>query len=363
MLFVGAGASKAMGLGDLQDLTVKVRKELGKRGYENIFEKITRRLESTDLKDQFFNEGEIDLEVILSILNATVDRREALKELGPFAIYLNTFTNKRKLSLLHATEDDLKKIRKIIGKTISQSLTNYNKSKAEKNYRRLFQISVDLNHKYRTKTGHTSQPPLFEHIVTTNYDRIIENLYEDANMHGRPPRMGFKEDERTQERYLDTDGLINGKYQYGTGNNHIEYLKLHGSIDWWIRLSDRQIIQREHAKSLRGERYPEQIMVYPVYEKHISQDPYFALHYYFRNLLYYNDVYLVIGFSFRDPSINNAFRDALTKKPASRMIIVNNNRKNIEKRINDNFPTEKIDFIEARLGDIDLPSRLKDYLK
>lgn len=362
MLFLGAGASKAIGLGDLRDLTVKVRKELDKRGYENMFGKITRRLESADRKHRFFNEGEIDLEVILSILNATVNRMGALKELGPFAIYLNTFTNKRKLSL-HTKEDDLNKIRKIIGKVISRSLINYNKGKAKKYYQPLFQISFDLNHKYKTKTGHTSQPPLFEHIVTTNYDRIIENLYEDADMHGRPPRMGFKEDVRTQERYLDTDGLITGKYQYGTGNNHIEYLKLHGSIDWWVRRSDRQIIQREHAKSLRGERYPEQIMVYPVYEKHISQDPYFSLHYYFRNLLYYNDVYLVIGFSFRDPSINNAFRDALINKPASRMIVVSSNKKNIEKRLNDNFPKGKIDFVESQFGDNDLPSQIKDRLK
>jgi hypothetical protein len=51
------------------------------------------------------------------------------------------------------------------------------------------------------------------------------------------------------------------------------------SIDWWIRSSDKRIVQREHPMSLRGERYPGQLMVYPVYEKHISEDAYFALHY------------------------------------------------------------------------------------
>lgn len=104
-------------------------------------------------------------------------------------------------------------------------------------------------------------------------------------------------------------------------------------------------------------------MIYPVYEKHISRDPYFALHYYFRYLLHINDVYLVIGFSFRDPSINNAFRDALINKATSRMIIVNSNRKAIRKRVDEIFPKEKIDFIENQFGNANLPSVLKEHLK
>jgi hypothetical protein len=52
-------------------------------------------------------------------------------------------------------------------------------------------------------------------------------------------------------------------------------------------------------------------MVYPIYEKYISKDPFFSLHSYFRKMLYYQDVYIVIGYSFRDPSINNAFAEML----------------------------------------------------
>jgi hypothetical protein len=73
-------------------------------------------------------------------------------------------------------------------------------------------------------------------------------------------------------------------------------------------------------------------------------------------------VYLVVGFSFRDPSINNAFRDALTNKPASRMIIVNSNRKVIENRVNEMFPKNKIEFVEDRFGSSNLSSILKEHL-
>jgi hypothetical protein len=39
LLFLGAGASKAVGLGDLGDLTSKVKSELKKKRYGNIYEK------------------------------------------------------------------------------------------------------------------------------------------------------------------------------------------------------------------------------------------------------------------------------------------------------------------------------------
>ena len=358
-MFIGAGCSKALGSKDLRDLTLKVKDALKKNGYEDVLKEIEMRLESVNHGYQFFNEGEIDLEVILSILNANTDYRKALKEVGPFAIYLSTFADTEKLSSQQIGTEDLTKIRKTIGKVITAYVKGYRKDRAKKYYLDLFQIATDLNHKYRTLNGYATHPPLFAHIVTTNYDRVIENLYED--IHERPPRIGFMEDAKTQERYLDTEGIVSGKYQ--PLNKYIECLKLHGSIDWWIRSSDKRIVQREHPRSLRGEKYPEQIMIYPIYEKHISQDPYFALHYYFRYLLDINDVYLVIGFSFRDPSINNAFRDVLINKPTSRMIIVNSNRKAIENRVNEIFPKDKIDFIEDRFGSSNLPSVLKEYLK
>ena len=84
-----------------------------------------------------------------------------------------------------------------------------------------FEFRFYLDHKYRTFTDTTASPPLFAHIVTTNYDRVIENFYEDV--YGKPPRIGFIVDEKTQERYLDTEGMISGKYQ--ASNTWIEYLK------------------------------------------------------------------------------------------------------------------------------------------
>ncbi|MGA9844777.1 MAG: hypothetical protein WBP64_19100 [Nitrososphaeraceae archaeon] len=177
MLFIGAGCSKAVGSKDLRDLTIKVKDALKKNGYGDVLKEIEARLESVNRNYKFFNEGEIDLEVILSILNANTDYKRALKETGPFAIYLSAFADIKKVSSQQIGPEDLTKIRKMIGKVITTSVRGYRKNRAKKYYQDLFQIPTDLDNKYKTLTGSATYPPLFAHIVTTNYDRVLENLY------------------------------------------------------------------------------------------------------------------------------------------------------------------------------------------
>jgi hypothetical protein len=118
LLFIGAICSKDVGSQDLQDLTLKVKDALKKKEYKEVLKDIDGRLESVNQNYQFFNEGEIDLEVILSILNANADYKDALKEVGPFAIYLSTFADTRKLALQLISTEDLSEIRKTIGTSL-----------------------------------------------------------------------------------------------------------------------------------------------------------------------------------------------------------------------------------------------------
>jgi SIR2-like domain len=90
-----------------------------------------------------------------------------------------------------------------------------------------------------------------------------------------------------------------------------EYIKLHGSIDWW--LTEQGTITRSLAKENPFEVLTDRTMIYPIYEKFVSKDPFFTLYQYFRRVLFKEDILIVIGFSFRDPSINNAFADWLSQ--------------------------------------------------
>lgn len=213
-----------------------------------------------------------------------------------------------------------------MGEVITTVCNNFREQDALKYYDDLFEFQKQM-----LKAGCGL---LFSPTVTTNYDLVFE-LCAKANSEMRA-KTGFQNTDEGRTLPLET---ITFEYQY-----QIEYLKLHGSINWWIRESDKRVIERNEPKpgrSLMGESYNEQLMIYPIYEKYVSEDPYFSLYYYFRKLLHWNDLYVVIGYSFRDQSINNAFADALRRKENSRLIIVNSNKKNIEQRINQYFPKKR----------------------
>lgn len=62
-------------------------------------------------------------------------------------------------------------------------------------------------------------------------------------------------------------------------------------------------------------------MVYPIYEKYISLEPFYSLYTVFRNMLWSQEIVVVIGCSFRDISVNNAFMDYLKSNKQARMLI------------------------------------------
>jgi hypothetical protein len=73
------------------------------------------------------------------------------------------------------------------------------------------------------------------------------------------------------------------------------------------------------------------------------------------------DILIVIGFSFRDPSINNAFADWLSSRPSSRLLIVASvrNQDNIRAIFNDN---PRIQFIDRYFGQNGFINSLEDVL-
>jgi hypothetical protein len=85
-LFSGAGASKAVGIGDLKELTDKVKVRLKEEGYGDLIQHITETLEKANFDNRFFNQGEIDIELIFSVLSGLSNPIKGLKDLGPYAV-------------------------------------------------------------------------------------------------------------------------------------------------------------------------------------------------------------------------------------------------------------------------------------
>jgi hypothetical protein len=96
------------------------------------------------------------------------------------------------------------------------------------------------------------------------------------------------------------------------------FLPSQSNISWWER-DDKKIVISSHGKSSYGEKFNDHIMIYPVYEKYISREPFYSLYTAFRRILFEEQI--VIGYSFRDISINNAFLDYIRTNKESRIII------------------------------------------
>jgi hypothetical protein len=201
--------------------------------------------------------------------------------------------------------------------------------------------------------GASPRKQLFNYVAATNYDLILEGYDKDYQFpEGHFLRRGFSRGGYCwNESYLDLEA----------NEERVEYLKLHGSIDWWIRERDGKTVPRECTESLMGERSTRRYMIYPIYEKHVTLEPYASLYNHFRKWLSYDEVYIAIGYSFRDPSINNAFSDALNRNNGSRLIIINRSPCRIVNRIRI-FPANRIDIIRAEFGHQNLIQELCDTL-
>jgi selenophosphate synthase len=130
VLFLGAGASKTVDIGDLKDLTNKVR------GYGKLLDHIQDTLKKANIDSRFFNQGETDLEVIFSILNSRIDPVDALKNLGPYSIYINELREQSELPYADQLQnkEEMDNLKETIEKVIVSQCNKFKLDKATKYY-------------------------------------------------------------------------------------------------------------------------------------------------------------------------------------------------------------------------------------
>jgi hypothetical protein len=292
--------------------------------------------------------------VLLSVLDSLADPINKIQTLGPTMAYL--FASRKDLGKVPSKEE-LIRLKIKIEDLIVNSCSNCDFERAHEYYRKSFEFEKSLAIDYVNGVDKRPSKQIFAHTATTNYDLVLER-YERAceiDIDRFPSkhflRRGFKRPYDEAELCL-RPGLV---------NENVEYLKLHGSIDWWIRERGNTIVVRESQNSLMGETYHKRLIIYPVYEKIVSTEPFISLYDHFRRFLTLHDAYVVVGYSFRDQSINDAFKNALQNE-TKRMVIVNSNLERIRNRLRD-FPLERIDTTKHHFGDVALLKELDKILR
>ncbi len=152
-------------------------------------------------------------------------------------------------------------------------------------------------------------------VFTLNNDLLMEVAFKEENTH----YIGF-----VSNKWVGFDKSDIDENTYSA--SRINYYKLHGSLDW-IRLTDGTIKKKFNEKNnetIDNENVDiDPLLIFGHGSKIYTVDPFFSLLEMFKAKLKEKKYYLVIGYSFFDPHINNLIFNELMNNHDKILIIFN----------------------------------------
>jgi hypothetical protein len=182
-------------------------------------------------------------------------------------------------------------------------------------------------------------------IFTLNNDIVLEDYFSDENS----VYSGFVSNKWVG---FDRTNVNNNPYNA----SRINYFKLHGSIDW-LRLSDGTIMKLKNFEDLLDDIDIKPLLIFGHGTKIYTIDPFFSLLEQFKRALKEKRFFIVIGYSFFDPHINNLVFNELSINQEKLMIIIN-------PKMMDNLNDEDFEVNENSLKILKKEKKLKlvEYL-
>jgi tetratricopeptide (TPR) repeat protein len=313
LIFSGAGISKPLGIPDMYSFVEEFKSQI---------EKDMR--DKKDLLDNVINNEKIDLEELLKRLNR-------MSELLEDETYLRMVNQEDDEKMIFS---EIKELKEKLMDFVYEECSSFDEEVAQRIFKQLFDLK-DLFLHDRLK------------IFTTNYDICAESTYEKQNL---ACTTGFKT--RGMYPIWDRTAFKDPSYK-------IHIYKLHGSITWFkygdqitqLPPIDRQIF------SSRGEELPVQ-MLYPLTGKEVFKPPFSELQYYLQKTLESCSMCIVIGYSFRDDSINSIFSNASKENKDLEVIVIDPNADEILKRLD-----FEVTIIPKWIEDVDLEEEFLKFVK
>jgi hypothetical protein len=295
LLFLGAGASKPFGVPTMAEFTNEILSILEKK--DPYFAETVRGIQA-DVSRFGLNP---DIEAILTVLHGRIEPDKALKDVGPLVTLFTKDYRK------HGPDNYPGRVVNEIEQAVSERCRKIDHEKAAQMFGGLWDNLTKPDWNGGQNSFHRIVP---QKIFTTNYDLSIETF---CRRHHIGFDEGFKE---------DTVGEMAFSNQWSKGA--IFLYKMHGSINYYVK-EDGKIVRSEaplEYVNQYGEQGIRPHMIYPAGEKYATRWPNYEYLSQLRQALFSEPVCLVIGYSFRDIPINNAFLDAIQKNPGLQVILI-----------------------------------------
>ena len=307
VLFVGAGASAPLGLKPTQPFLELLIQELPKLILEGF--RIEMGEQSQTTLNQVFAQAaqhfEVDLpdsEVVLDYLNylsKACDKLNSLPDI--FMLLAKTGGN----TGVHRQWGDMfSQLQAHIQKIIVEHYSTVDGKLASKIYKPLLNLLC--------RQGQALP------IYTTNYDWAFEHLAEanEADLYIEDGFMKTPTGERWARQAFDT-------FQCHPQKVNLVLFKLHGSTSWYKEEAPPHSIRKfpRPAPELAGSRAA---LIYPTQVKTqaTQEEPFQTAHAYFRETMMHANLGIIIGFSFRDPAINETIRYALANNSNLKLAVI-----------------------------------------
>jgi hypothetical protein len=338
MIFLGAGASKPFGIPTMHEFTQKAKEKLLILGHEKILTEIEESLK--EFKMVF------DFEALYSVLESMNNPRKSITQSGPLmAFYL------KKLNILPKAYN-YNKILYELRKIIYEECKNLNYEEVRKCYDNLFKSFNSMTSREGGKwVTERDLIDVNKFIVTTNYDMSLELYFAEKE---KSIIDGYKAIETPYYKKFNPSSF----YESSIDKKSTCILKLHGSIWQYIRNNEqiKTTIDPNLSSLPFNLNIEKEMMIYPTKGKDILNYLYFPFFSYFKNWDWSR--LWVIGFSFRDESINNCIMENLITNSNARMVIISPNPdialKNLitysSTELILNLPMEKIHKIKGYFG-------------
>jgi hypothetical protein len=160
----------------------------------------------------------------------------------------------------------------------------------------------------KTLISQTDEPFEME-VFTLNYDLTFEDNFNK------------------KEEILVYNGFEGNEWvgNYENHPQHLNYYKLHGSLDWYLD-------QREECvkQATENETEFEPLIIFGSAIKMLSFDPFLFMLSKFREKLQQSLLYIVVGYSFHDKYINNLLIQQLAMVPERKLLVIDPYQKSSE---------------------------------